>query len=260
MLNRLSVNVILKSVITLLMSVIVLGLAAGAWESWTRLAATNRIASVAEATTHMFTALHNLRVDRASTYRDLIADRQHAGVAQQLKEAREGDLPALKAAVAALDKVALPERESVVDDLAQRVKKLSALHEDSAAASCSRSRRADARQGIFRRGERAARDARQVSTRLTRFVKLEDGYIDQLMAFKRSPGSCATPAATPAADLQHARRPAARRTRCSNTPRMSASSTPHGRRSRMRRLACRCRHASPRRRRRRRANSSAPIS
>jgi methyl-accepting chemotaxis protein len=187
MLNRLSVNVILKSVITLLMSVIVFGLGAGAWESWTRLAATDRIASVAEATTHMFTALHNLRVDRASTYRDLIADRQHAGVAQQLKDAREGDLPALKAAVVALDKVALPERESVVADLAQRVKKLSALHEESAAAFVQpkSARRPALAKEYFDETSALTETLDKLSARLTRFIKLEDGYVDQLMALKQ---------------------------------------------------------------------------
>ena len=45
MLNRLSVNVILKSVIAVLVAVIVFGLATGAWDSWRRLAATNRISS-----------------------------------------------------------------------------------------------------------------------------------------------------------------------------------------------------------------------
>ena len=134
MLNRLSVNVILKSVIAVLVTVIVFGLAAGAWDSWTRLAATNRISSVAEATTHMFTALHNLRVDRASTFRDPSADRQHTAIGQQLKEARAAEMPALKAAVVALDNVPLPERATAVADLAQRVKKLAALHEESAAA------------------------------------------------------------------------------------------------------------------------------
>jgi methyl-accepting chemotaxis protein len=69
--------------------------------------ATNRISSVAEATTHMFTALHNLRVDRATTSRDLGAE-QPVTMTQQLREVRAADLPALKAALVAMERVRLP--------------------------------------------------------------------------------------------------------------------------------------------------------
>jgi methyl-accepting chemotaxis protein len=187
MLNRVSVNVILKSVITVLVTVIVCGLGAGAWESWSRLSATNRISAVAEATTHMFTALHNLRVDRASTFRDLIADRTHPGIAKQLKEARDAEMPALRAAVVALDKVPLPERTSVVADLAQRVKKLAALHEESEAAfpQPKAARRPTLAKEFFDEANALLETLDKLSARLTRFIKLEDGYVDQLMALKQ---------------------------------------------------------------------------
>ena len=48
MLNRLSVNFILKSVIASLMTIIIVALAAGAWMSWQRLGAVSRIGAVAE--------------------------------------------------------------------------------------------------------------------------------------------------------------------------------------------------------------------
>ena len=76
MLNRLSVNALLKSIIVALSAVVVVVLSLGAWESWHRMAVASRIAAAAEASTHLFTALHNLRVDRSSTNRDLLSDRQ----------------------------------------------------------------------------------------------------------------------------------------------------------------------------------------
>ena len=84
MLNRLSVNFILKSVIASLMAVIVCRTGGRRMGSWRRLGAINRIASVAEATAYMFTALHNLRVDRATTSRDLDAEQagDHDAAAQ----------------------------------------------------------------------------------------------------------------------------------------------------------------------------------
>ena len=61
MLDRLSVNAILKSVIAALSAVVVIMLAAGAWNSWSRLQIVNRIAGVADTSAYLFTALHNLR-------------------------------------------------------------------------------------------------------------------------------------------------------------------------------------------------------
>ena len=108
MLNRLSINFILKSVIATLMAIIIAALATGAWTSWQRLGAVSRIGAVAEATSYMFTALHNLRVDRASTTRDLNADKVLTDIAQQLKDVRTADLPALKSAVITLDTIDFP--------------------------------------------------------------------------------------------------------------------------------------------------------
>src|SRR5262245_4427761 len=134
MLNRISVNAILKSVIAVLAGAVVVMLALGAWSSWERLAAVKRIAAVAEASGHMFTALHNLRVDRSASFRDLMADKQFTAMAPVLRNAREAEMPALKAAVVALDAVDFPERQAVVSGLDQSVKRLAALHDESAAA------------------------------------------------------------------------------------------------------------------------------
>src|SRR2546427_728372 len=121
MLNRVSINTILNSVIATLAAAVVIVLALGAWSSWTRLNAVNRIAAAADASTYMFTALHNLRVDRASGYRDLIADRQLTTMSPLLREAREGDMPALKSALIALESVDMPDRPAAIAALAQAI-------------------------------------------------------------------------------------------------------------------------------------------
>src|ERR1700687_3375160 len=80
MLNRVSVNAILKSVIATLAAAVMVMLALGAWSSWDRLAAVKRIAAVADASSYIFTAMHNLRVDRNATNRDLVADKQFTAI------------------------------------------------------------------------------------------------------------------------------------------------------------------------------------
>ena len=134
MLDRLSVSVLLKAVIATLAAVVVIVLALGSWGSWSQLAATARIAAVADASAHMFTALHNLRSDRTRTFRFLQAEKAVAAIDPGLREVRDAEMPALKSALAVLQGVDFPERASVMPELSQRIKRLAALHEESAAA------------------------------------------------------------------------------------------------------------------------------
>src|SRR5262249_14974727 len=109
MFDRMSINAILKSVIVIMDGATAMVLAFRAWSPWSRLSAINRIAAVADASGYMFTALHNLRVDRASSFRDLQADKQFGSIAPLLREAREAEMPALKSAMVALNAVDFPD-------------------------------------------------------------------------------------------------------------------------------------------------------
>jgi methyl-accepting chemotaxis protein len=187
MFDKLSANAILKSVIAVLGAAVVIMLAMGAWSSWTRLAAVNRIAAVADASGYMFTALHNLRVDRSASFRDLMADKQHTGIAPILREAREAEMPALKSAIVALEAVDFPERQSVVSSLDQSIKRLAALHAESVAAFTQpkAQRRQALAQEVFNEANSLLETLDKLSARLTRLVKLEDAFIDQLMELKQ---------------------------------------------------------------------------
>ncbi len=120
MLDRLSINAILKSVIAALSAVVVVMLAAGAWHSWQRLGVETRIAGVAATSAHVFTALHNLRSDRARSYRMLLSDERVATRDPRLWEARDAEMPALKGALAILETLDFPERQSVAAELGQK--------------------------------------------------------------------------------------------------------------------------------------------
>src|SRR5215467_3657063 len=187
MLDRLSVNAILKSVIATLSAVVVIMLAAGAWSSWSRLQGDTRIAGVAAASAHLFTALHNLRSDRARSYRMLLGDEVVTARDPRVWESRDAEMPALKGALATLESLDFPEQQAVTTELAQRVKKLTALHEESVAAL--RQPKAARRAGLAPeiRDEITALIAMldKLSVRLDRLVKLEDPLIDQLMQMKQ---------------------------------------------------------------------------
>src|SRR5580704_8261282 len=102
MFNRLSVSILLKSVIAVLGATVVIMLALSARESWTRVNTANRISGVANVSAYMFTALNSLRVDRFGTVRDLVGERQFPGLDPLLKGPRDTEMPALANIVTAL--------------------------------------------------------------------------------------------------------------------------------------------------------------
>jgi methyl-accepting chemotaxis protein len=187
MLDRLSVNAILKTVIATLSAVVVIMLAAGAWSSWSRLQVDTRIASVAATSAHLFTALHNLRSDRSRSYRLLTGDEVVTARDPRIFESRDAEMPALHGALATLANLDFPEQQALTAELAQRVKKLTALHEESVAAL--RQPKAARRAGLAPeiRDEITALIAMldKLSVRLDRLIKLQDPFIDQLMQIKQ---------------------------------------------------------------------------
>ncbi|HEX3442072.1 MAG TPA: methyl-accepting chemotaxis protein, partial [Pseudolabrys sp.] len=185
MLNRVSVNVLLKSVVALLAGALVLSLAIDSWNSWVRLSQSGRMVMVADASASLFNALANLRIDRSSTSRDLNVDRQD-GVNPVLRQVRESDIKALTEAVEQLKEIDLGTSNALVVDLEQSFKRLLALHQDTAAALSQP--KAQRRAGI-------AQDANaqmtslialvdKISAQLVLSVKLQDSYVDQLFEIR----------------------------------------------------------------------------
>ena len=187
MFNKISVNLLLKSVISTLAVAVMITLPLSAWNSWTRLAAVNRIAAVAEVSGYLFTALHNLRVDRASSYRDLLSDRQITVLAPLLTKTRDAEMPALKSALIALQATSFPGKESAIAMLGPAITKLTSLHEESVPAFAMP--KAARRQGLAQEFNTTANALMEsldkLSSELTRSVKLEDSFIDQLMNLKQ---------------------------------------------------------------------------
>ena len=186
MLNRLSVNVLLKSVVALLSAAIVVSLSLGAWGSWTRLQQANRIAAVAEASGYLFTALHNLRVDRSSSNRDLSQEKQ-PGVTPMLREVREAEMPALKTGLAVLQKMDFPQGNGPVVELDAAITKLAALHKESATALSQpkSARRPGIADDVQNHITALAALVDKMSEQLVNSVKLNDPFVDHLLELKQ---------------------------------------------------------------------------
>src|SRR5258708_22230566 len=97
MLNRWSVNSLLKTVIGLLAATVVVLLSIGSWNTYQRFATASRIATIVEASGFLFEAMHNLRLDRSFTVRWLNAPAPAASaVKDQIRQPRARQLPARK--------------------------------------------------------------------------------------------------------------------------------------------------------------------
>ncbi len=187
MLNRITVNVLLKSVIVTLALVVVAMSSWAAWNSWQRLASAKRIATVIEASADMFAALPGLRNDRSMTQQHLAADQPAKELSAPLTKARELDLPNLKSALAVLETADFPEQQSIVASLRTGVEKLAVLQRDTAAAAkLPKAERPAGLSDTYVKttvGLLALLDT--TSALINRSVRLEDAYIDQLLELKQ---------------------------------------------------------------------------
>lgn len=187
MFNRLSVNLLLKSVIATLVAAVAVVLALDAWQSWNRLKTVERIAAVTDASTSMFTALHNLRLDRTTGSRAILGDQQHSSVPEPIQKTWNAEMPALASAITVLHTIDFAERQSYVSELDATTKKLAALHKEATAAlqQPKAARRAGLAQEYVTTTTTLIDLLDKTSSRLTRLVKLDDAYIDQLLELKQ---------------------------------------------------------------------------
>jgi methyl-accepting chemotaxis protein len=187
MLNRVTISALLKSVILVLCTSLVIILAIGAWDSWQKVNTANRIAAVADASTHIFKALHNLRSDRSRSVRVVLAEKSTTSDMAQLHESRKDEVPALKAALATLQGMSFPGQQAMVTELDQRLNTLIRLHAESlAAAGRPKSERpAGLSKTIFDEFSAFITFLDRSSVQLNRLIKLQDAFVDQLMEVKQ---------------------------------------------------------------------------
>jgi methyl-accepting chemotaxis protein len=187
MLNRVTISALLKTVIGVLGAAVVIMLSLSAWESWERLGIASRATAVADASADLFTALHNLRFDRAVSRTELLADKPATAMNTVLRDARTNEMPALRAAAPALWRTDLADRNTLVAALEEHIRRLSALHEETAAAmqQPKAARRVGIAEDIVKETDDLIKFIDKLSTQLVLSIKLQDPYVDQLMELKQ---------------------------------------------------------------------------
>jgi methyl-accepting chemotaxis protein len=187
MLDRLSVNALLKAVIATTAAAIVLMLTLSAWSSWHRLATARRVAAVADATGYAFTALHNLRVDRALTFRSLGVETVDPGELQRIETMRGHEMPALKSLAMLLGGIDFTERTSLSASLEQEMATAARLQEASLAAF--KEPKAARPAGLAKEYQdemTALLDTiDKISRGLAAAIRHDDALVDQMMTLKQ---------------------------------------------------------------------------
>ena len=185
--NRLSVNTLLSAAIALMALFVVVLLAGQAWDSWQRLTMTGRIETTAEASRAAFTSMHNLRTDRASTFRTLKADGTITpDVATYIKKIRDAELPALQTTADLAAKLDFADRDTLLPALQQELKDFNALETESwEAFSKPKAARREALVGEYMAlTQKLMTTLDTMSSRMFAAVKFNDPVVDHLMAMK----------------------------------------------------------------------------
>jgi methyl-accepting chemotaxis protein len=188
MLNRLTVSSLIQSVIVLMSTCVIALLCVSAWDSWERLTTTSRISVVADASSNLFKAMHNLRSDRATTTRTLNDDALvQPDIEKYLRDGRDAQMPAMRAAAAVLDSVEFTDQKMLVPELNRLIQSMTALEAESwdAMHKPKASRRPALSKEYMEITGALLETMDKVSIRLAAAVNHNDAVIDQLLMIKQ---------------------------------------------------------------------------
>jgi Rad3-related DNA helicase len=188
MLNRLTVSSLIQSVVVLMGACLMALLCVTAWDSWGRLTTTSRISVVADASSNLFKAMHNLRSDRATTSRTLNDDVVvQPDIDKYLRDGRDAEMPAMRAAAAVLDAVEFADQKTLIPELTRLIQSMTALEAESwdAMHKPKASRRPALGKEYMETTAALLETMDKVSARLAAAVNHNDAVIDQLLMIKQ---------------------------------------------------------------------------
>lgn len=188
MLNRLTVSVLIKSIISVLAACIIFVLATGAWGSWTQLQTAERVSLIAEASSHAFKAMAALRADKVATVRTLNADgSMQPDYEKYVKDLRATEMQALRATIDLIGGLAFNGKDNLYPDAKRLTDQLASLQTESWDAM--HKPKAE-RPATLARDYAANNDAtlpllENISAALSAAAKYNDPVIDQYLLIKQ---------------------------------------------------------------------------
>jgi methyl-accepting chemotaxis protein len=188
MLDRLTVSALVKAVIVVMAACVVAGLSFSAWDSWNRLTMTGRMSVVADTSSNLFKAMHNLRTDRSTSFRLLNSDQpMDSAIDKYLRDLRGAEMPAMAAALEQLATVDFAEQKTLVPELDRLFKTLTAEQKEfwDEVGKPKASRRAALPKEYMETTAALLETLDKLSARLAAAVNHQNPAIDQLLAIKQ---------------------------------------------------------------------------
>jgi methyl-accepting chemotaxis protein len=168
-------------------SIIIVILAYGAWGAYERLGVAGRVMVLTKASGSVFRALNGLRLDRSFTDRALRAEQVAPADRKQIAEARDGEIPAVNAALTTLGSTDFTAGKAELEALRSALPVLQAAQTTTLAAFD---------KPKDQRGDNLGKDYMALATRLidtldklsnelAAEVKLKDPVVDEMMTLKQ---------------------------------------------------------------------------
>jgi methyl-accepting chemotaxis protein len=189
MLNRLTISALLKSVIALMAACVVAFLVTIAWDSWGRLQAAGRISVIAEASASAFTAMHNLRTDRANTTQTLNGEAViDATMEKNLHDYRDAENPAMRSVADLAATVDFADQKMLLPTLTRQMETLKALQSESwdAMSKPKGARRPALGKEYLETATALLLTLDKLSVQFIAAVNHNDPVVDQMLAIKQS--------------------------------------------------------------------------
>ncbi len=187
MLNRWSVNVLLKSIVVVMSAIVVVTLATGAWNAIGRYQTASRVAVLTQASGAIFRGLHNLSIDSSFTARMLSVPVPAApNDIQQIAGYRAAGMQDTRIAIDVLSNGDFPEGKAAIDTLQRTMTAMAPLQDESMAALAKpKAERRDSLGRDYIATEQPILDTLELlTTQLAAAVKLKDPVIDAMMTAK----------------------------------------------------------------------------
>src|SRR5258708_5811989 len=188
MLNRLTVSALLKAVIGMMAACVIAGLSVNAWDSWVRLNITSRMLAIADTSSNLFKAMHNLRTDRSTSSRLLISDQpMDSAIDKYVRDIRGTEVPAMSAALGQLPTIDFVDQKTLVPELDRLLKTLTAEHKEfwDAMSKPKASRRPELPKEYQETTGALLETLDKLSANLQAAANHQDPVIDQLLAIKQ---------------------------------------------------------------------------
>jgi methyl-accepting chemotaxis protein len=188
MLNRLTVSSLIQSVIVLMSTCVIALLCVSAWDSWDRLTTTSRISVVADASSNLFKAMHNLRSDRSTTVRGLNDDTVvPPDIEKYLQAIRDAQMPAMRSAADVLGSVEFADQKTLLPELNRLIQSMTTLEAESwdAMHKPKASRRPTLGKEFQEVTVAMLETMDKISARIAASVNHNDPVIDQLLMIKQ---------------------------------------------------------------------------